>query len=41
MYNMDVTAGMITGQDIDQDGGLWYVLTAAGQEIRTSFSVSS
>jgi len=39
-YNMDVTPGMIMGQDIDQDGGLWYVLTAAGTEVHTSFSVT-
>ncbi len=40
-YNADVQPGMITGQDIDQDGGLWYVLNPAGQEIHSSFSVTS
>ncbi len=40
-YNMDVTPGMVTGQAIDQDGGLWYVLNARGQQITTSFSVTS
>ena len=40
-YNLDVTPGMVTGQAIDQDGGLWYVLNARGQQITTSFSVAS
>ena len=40
-YNMDVEPGMVTGQAIDQDGGLWYVLNPKGQEIHTSFSVTS
>jgi predicted lipoprotein with Yx(FWY)xxD motif len=40
-YNLDVTPGMVTGQAIDQDGGLWYVLNAAGQQITTSFAVGS
>ncbi len=40
-YNMDVTPGMVTGQAIDQDGGLWYVLNAHGRQVTTSFSVSS
>jgi predicted lipoprotein with Yx(FWY)xxD motif len=39
-YNLDVSPGMVTGQAIDQDGGLWYVLTASGQEIRTAFTVN-
>jgi predicted lipoprotein with Yx(FWY)xxD motif len=38
-YNNDVSAGMVTGQDIDQNGGLWYVLTPAGQEIHTNFAI--
>ena len=40
-YNLDVTPGMVTGQAIDQDGGLWYVLNARGQQITTAFSVVS
>ncbi len=40
-YNLDVTPGMVTGQAIDQDGGLWYVLNAKGQQITTGFSVTS
>jgi predicted lipoprotein with Yx(FWY)xxD motif len=40
-YNLDVTPGMVTGQAIDQDGGLWYVLGPRGSQITTSFSVQS
>jgi predicted lipoprotein with Yx(FWY)xxD motif len=40
-YNLDVTPGMVTGQAIDQNGGLWYVLGARGKQITTSFSVQS
>ncbi|HWD56266.1 MAG TPA: hypothetical protein VG346_14160 [Acidimicrobiales bacterium] len=40
-YNLDVTPGMVTGQAIDQDGGLWYVISAQGKQITTSFSVQS
>ncbi len=40
-YNLDITPGMVTGQAIDQDGGLWYVLNAKGQQITTSFSVTT
>jgi predicted lipoprotein with Yx(FWY)xxD motif len=40
-YNLDVTPGMVTGQAIDQDGGLWYALDAAGRQITTPFSVST
>jgi predicted lipoprotein with Yx(FWY)xxD motif len=40
-YNLDVTPGMVTGQAIDQDGGLWYVLNAKGQQITTAFSVTT
>jgi predicted lipoprotein with Yx(FWY)xxD motif len=40
-YNLDVTPGMVTGQAIDQDGGLWYVLDASGRQITKSFSVST
>jgi predicted lipoprotein with Yx(FWY)xxD motif len=39
-YNMDVKAGMVMGQAIDQDGGLWYVLSPTGHEIHTGFSVT-
>jgi predicted lipoprotein with Yx(FWY)xxD motif len=40
-YNLDVTPGMVTGQAIDQDGGLWYVINADGKQITTSFAVTS
>lgn len=40
-YNLDVTPGMVTGQAIDQDGGLWYVLGRRGSQITTPFSVQS
>ena len=40
-YNLDVTPGLVTGQAIDQDGGLWYVIDAEGKQITTSFSVTS
>ena len=39
-YNLDVSPGMVTGQAIDQDGGLWYVLNAKGKQITTSFAVT-
>lgn len=39
-YNNDVSRGMVTGQAIDQDGGLWYVIGPSGQQITTSFSIS-
>ena len=29
-YNMDITPGMVTGQAIDQDGGLWYASMPQG-----------
>jgi predicted lipoprotein with Yx(FWY)xxD motif len=38
-YNLDVQPGLITGQAIDQNGGLWYVLDAGGHEIHAGFSV--
>jgi predicted lipoprotein with Yx(FWY)xxD motif len=38
-YNLDLHPGEITGQAIDQNGGLWYVLNARGQEIHAAFSV--
>jgi predicted lipoprotein with Yx(FWY)xxD motif len=40
-YNLDVTPGMVTGQAIDQDSGLWFVINGKGKEITTSFSVTS
>ncbi len=40
-YNLDVTPGMVTGQAIDQNGGLWYVIGRSGNQITTSFSVQS
>jgi predicted lipoprotein with Yx(FWY)xxD motif len=39
-YIRDTEPGMIIGQAIDQDGGPWYVLTPAGREIHTSFTVN-
>jgi predicted lipoprotein with Yx(FWY)xxD motif len=39
-YIRDTRPGMVTGQAIDQDGGLWYVLSAKGQEIHTPFTVN-
>jgi predicted lipoprotein with Yx(FWY)xxD motif len=40
-YNLDVTPGMVMGQAIDQDGGLWYVIDPEGKQITTSFTVQS
>jgi predicted lipoprotein with Yx(FWY)xxD motif len=40
-YNLDVTAGMVTGQGVDQDGGPWYVLSPSGKQITTSFAVNA
>lgn len=40
-YNLDATPGMVTGQAIDQNGGLWYVIGPRGKQITTSFSVQS
>jgi predicted lipoprotein with Yx(FWY)xxD motif len=40
LYNGDVAPGVIMGQAIDQDGGLWYVLNAKGEQLTTSFSVT-
>jgi predicted lipoprotein with Yx(FWY)xxD motif len=39
-YNGDVSPGVVMGQAIDQDGGLWFVLNAQGKQITTSFSVT-
>lgn len=41
LYARDITPGMVTGQAIDQNGGLWYVLGPRGQQITTAFSVQS
>jgi hypothetical protein len=32
---------MVTGQAIDQDGGLWYVIDPQGHQITKGFSVTS
>ena len=40
-YSQDVTPGTVTGQGVDQDGGLWYVLNAKGKQVTTAFSVGS
>lgn len=40
-YNMDITPGMVTGQAIDQDGGLWYVIDAKGHQITGGFTVTT
>jgi predicted lipoprotein with Yx(FWY)xxD motif len=39
-YNLDVEPGLVTGQAIDQNGGLWYVISPSGQQITTAFSVT-
>jgi predicted lipoprotein with Yx(FWY)xxD motif len=39
-YNGDVSPGVIMGQALNQDGGLWYVLTARGKQITTAFTVT-
>jgi hypothetical protein len=33
--------GVVMGQGIDQNGGLWYVLDAHGKEVTTGFTVTS
>jgi predicted lipoprotein with Yx(FWY)xxD motif len=40
-YTLDVSPGMVTGQGIDQDGGLWYVIDGQGKQVTTSFTVQS
>jgi predicted lipoprotein with Yx(FWY)xxD motif len=40
-YILDVKAGSVTGQAIDQDGGPWYVLNAAGDEVHRAFTVKA
>jgi predicted lipoprotein with Yx(FWY)xxD motif len=39
-YNGDVAPGVVMGQAINQDGGPWYVLSAQGKQITTSFAVT-
>jgi predicted lipoprotein with Yx(FWY)xxD motif len=41
LYVRDVKPGDVTGQAIDQDGGLWFVLNAAGKAIHTPFTVNA
>jgi predicted lipoprotein with Yx(FWY)xxD motif len=40
-YVNDGTPGVVLGQAIDQNGGLWYVLNPAGKQITTSFTVTA
>ena len=40
-YDLDATPGIVTGQAINQDGGLWYVLNGKGKQVTTAFSVTS
>jgi len=40
-YALDVTPGLVMGQGIDQNGGLWYVVDPTGKPVTTSFSVSA
>jgi predicted lipoprotein with Yx(FWY)xxD motif len=40
-YALDVAPGLVMGQGIDQNGGLWYVIDAQGKQVTTSFSVQS
>jgi predicted lipoprotein with Yx(FWY)xxD motif len=40
-YALDVTPGLVMGQGIDQNGGLWYVVDAQGRQVTSSFSVQS
>jgi len=39
-YRADAIPGLVGGQAIDQDGGLWYVLTPKGREVHTAFTVT-
>ena len=39
-YNGDVAPGVVMGQAINQDGGLWYVLNPQGKQITSSFTVT-
>ena len=38
-YDLDATPGMVTGQGIDQNGGLCHVLSGSGKQVTTAFSV--
>ena len=40
-YALDVTPGLVMGQGIDQDSGLWYVIDGRGKQVTTSFTVQS
>jgi predicted lipoprotein with Yx(FWY)xxD motif len=40
-YNLDVSPGVVMGQAINQDGGLWYVIDAKGNQVTTGFSVTA
>jgi predicted lipoprotein with Yx(FWY)xxD motif len=40
LYIRDTKAGEVTGQAVDQGGGLWYVLSPSGKEIHTPFTVN-
>jgi predicted lipoprotein with Yx(FWY)xxD motif len=37
-WNGDTSAGEVTGQALDNEGGYWYVLSPSGQQITTAFS---
>ncbi len=39
-YDLDVSPGVVMGQGIDQDGGLWYVVNGQGDQVTTGFSVT-
>jgi predicted lipoprotein with Yx(FWY)xxD motif len=41
LYIRDVKPGEVEGQAIDQDGGLWYVLSPSGNEIHSPFTVNA
>ena len=40
-YILDAKPGSVTGQAIDQDGGPWFVLNAAGNEVHQAFTVKA
>ena len=40
-YAVDGTPGVVMGQALDQNGGLWYVVNPAGKQVTTSFSVTA
>jgi predicted lipoprotein with Yx(FWY)xxD motif len=39
-YNLDVSPGVVMGQGIDQNGGLWYVLDPRGKQVTKGFTVT-